>query len=94
MNRNCDRCIHHVGGACSKWKCQMETISEFENRVRNEEKKKTVETFLALIDDAIIARKAHSLKPTSSILDHVNDFDEVKREKLHEIANKILGGDS
>ena len=59
------------------------TITEVE--IRN----KVIDEFLNEIDKAIIKRKENTLRKGSTILDHVNDFDELKRETLHEIAEQM-----
>lgn len=33
MNKNCAKCVYHIGGACSKFKCEMTTLEEYRNKV-------------------------------------------------------------
>lgn len=36
MERNCQICIHHISGLCSKWDCEMQTLEEYRNRAIDE----------------------------------------------------------
>lgn len=36
MDRNCNKCIHHISGQCCKWDCEMETLDDFRNKVIDE----------------------------------------------------------
>ena len=87
-----DKEKHHCPRFCKVIKDSVEEIKENHyEEIRN----KAIDEFLQEIDKAIIDRKARSLKPNSVILDHVNDFDEVKRETLHKIAEQLkLSGNS
>lgn len=33
MDRSCNKCVYHIGGACSKYKCEMTTLEEYKNKV-------------------------------------------------------------
>ena len=28
MDRNCDKCIHHTTGSCSKWTCEFKSVAD------------------------------------------------------------------
>lgn len=34
--RNCQKCIHHISGSCSKWECEMQTLEDYRNKVIDE----------------------------------------------------------
>ena len=36
MERNCQICIHHISGLCSKWNCEMQTLEDYRNKVIDE----------------------------------------------------------
>lgn len=36
MSRDCNKCIHHISGSCSAWKCDMQTLEEYRNEVIDE----------------------------------------------------------
>lgn len=36
MERNCQKCIHHISGLCSKWDCEMTTLEDYRNKVIDE----------------------------------------------------------
>lgn len=36
MERNCQKCIHHISGLCSKWNCEMQTLEDYRNKVIDE----------------------------------------------------------
>ena len=31
--RNCQICIHHISGLCSKWDCEMQTLEDYRDKV-------------------------------------------------------------
>lgn len=36
MERNCQKCIHHISGLCCKWDCEMQTLEDYRNKVIDE----------------------------------------------------------
>lgn len=36
MERNCQKCIHHISGLCCKWDCEMTTLEDYRNKVIDE----------------------------------------------------------
>ena len=36
MERNCQICIHHISGLCSKWECEMQTLEDYRDKVIDE----------------------------------------------------------
>lgn len=34
--RNCQKCIHHISGLCSKWDCEMQTLEDYRDKVIDE----------------------------------------------------------
>lgn len=34
--RDCNKCIHHISGSCSAWKCDMQTLEDYRNKVIDE----------------------------------------------------------
>lgn len=32
MDRDCDKCVYHTSGSCSKWECDFTTISDIRNK--------------------------------------------------------------
>ena len=34
--RDCNKCIHHISGSCSAWKCEMQTLEDYRNKVIDE----------------------------------------------------------
>lgn len=36
MNRNCQKCIHHISGNCDAWGCEMQTLEDYRNKVIDE----------------------------------------------------------
>lgn len=36
MERNCQKCIHHISGLCSKWECEMTTLEDYRDKVIDE----------------------------------------------------------
>ena len=34
--RNCQACIHHISGLCSKWDCDMQTLEDYRDKVIDE----------------------------------------------------------
>lgn len=43
MERNCQRCIHHISGLCSKWDCEMQTLEDYKDKVIDELLEKQLE---------------------------------------------------
>ena len=41
--RNCQACIHHISGLCSKWDCEMQTLEEYKDKAIKEFAEKVVE---------------------------------------------------
>ncbi len=41
MDRECNKCIHHTGGSCSSFECNMQTLEERDKEVRG----KAIEEF-------------------------------------------------
>ena len=33
MERNCEKCIYHISGSCSKWDCEMTTLEDYRKKV-------------------------------------------------------------
>lgn len=36
MDRNCDDCIYHIGGECSKWECEFQTLADHDKQISDE----------------------------------------------------------
>ena len=36
MNRNCQKCIHHISGNCDVWDCEMQTLEDYRNKAIDE----------------------------------------------------------
>lgn len=36
MERDCKKCIHHIRGTCSAWKCNFETLEDYRAKVIDE----------------------------------------------------------
>lgn len=36
MSRDCNKCIHHISGSCSAWKCDMQTLEDYRNKAIDE----------------------------------------------------------
>ena len=36
MERNCQKCIHHISGLCCKWDCEMTTLEDYRSKILNE----------------------------------------------------------
>lgn len=51
MERNCQKCIHHISGACSKWECEMQTLEDYRNKVIDEFAERLYSKIIAEIDD-------------------------------------------
>ena len=34
--RDCNKCIHHISGSCSVWKCKMQTLEDYRNKAIDE----------------------------------------------------------
>lgn len=34
--RDCNKCIHHISGSCSAWKCEMQTLEDYRNEAIDE----------------------------------------------------------
>lgn len=43
--RNCQKCIHHISGLCSKWDCEMQTLEDYRNKAIDEFVKKICEKY-------------------------------------------------
>lgn len=33
MDRDCDKCVYHTSGSCSKWECDFTTISDIRHEM-------------------------------------------------------------
>ena len=33
MSRDCNKCIHHISGSCSVWKCDMQTLDDYKHKI-------------------------------------------------------------
>lgn len=59
MERNCQKCIHHISGLCSKWECEMTTLEDYRNKVIDEfaeklkKKYPLMENDLFLVNDVL-----------------------------------------
>lgn len=49
MDRECNKCIHHSGGSCSSFECNMQTLEEHDKEVRG----KAIEEFAKKANDRI-----------------------------------------
>ena len=36
MDRDCDKCVYHTSGSCSKWECDFTTVSDIRNKTLND----------------------------------------------------------
>lgn len=45
MDRNCNKCIHHTSGLCSKWDCEMTTLEDYRDKVIDEFAERIKELF-------------------------------------------------
>lgn len=36
MERNCEKCIYHISGSCSKWDCEMTTLEDYRKSIIDE----------------------------------------------------------
>ena len=43
MNRDCNKCIHHISGMCSKWECEMTTLEDYRNKAIDEFAEKLIQ---------------------------------------------------
>lgn len=33
MNRDCNKCIHHISGKCDAWECDMKTLEDYRDKI-------------------------------------------------------------
>lgn len=36
MNRDCNKCIHHISGKCDAWECDMKTLKDYRDKIIDE----------------------------------------------------------
>ena len=60
MDRDCDKCVYHTSGSCSKWECDFTTISDIRNRTIDEIAEKIGKIFK--MKECEIARIAEQMK--------------------------------
>lgn len=36
MERDCNKCVHHISGSCDAWECHMETLEDYRGKVIDE----------------------------------------------------------
>lgn len=36
IDRNCDKCVHHLSGYCDSWDCNMQTVDDVKKEAVNE----------------------------------------------------------
>lgn len=66
--RNCQKCIHHISGLCSKWDCEMTTLENYRDKVINE----FATTLIPRLTDAIYQKDVESM--TNLINDVVREL--------------------
>ena len=45
MNRDCNKCIHHISGKCDAWECDMKTLKDYRNVIIDEFAERIKELF-------------------------------------------------
>lgn len=55
--RNCQKCIHHISGLCSKWDCEMQTLEDYRDKVIDE----FTTTLIPRLTDAIYQKDMESM---------------------------------
>ena len=43
IDRNCEKCVHHMNGYCDSWDCNMQTVDDVKKEAVNEYIKAVVE---------------------------------------------------
>lgn len=75
MSRNCDICVYHLGGACSKYECEFQTLTDHDKQIRDE-----------TIANCIKALKQVCAKRPSIVM-FDSDIEEIEKE-LEQIKGK------
>ena len=47
--RNCDNCVYHLGGSCSRWKCEETSLEEYTKQIRE----KTINECLTIVTECV-----------------------------------------
>lgn len=79
MERNCQKCIHHISGSCCKWDCEMQTLEDYRNKVIDE----FAETLNKKISEFVLEHKDN--------LDFASGIS-VAWNMVDEIAEQMKGG--
>ena len=68
MDRDCDKCVYHTSGSCSKWECDFTTISDIRNRA--------IEEFSERLQENVDSFKAkiNGIEADVMTLDYFADF--------------------
>ena len=85
MDRDCNNCIHHTTGSCSKFNCDLVTVSDVWN--------KAIDDFAEKMNakcDGIIKEKWNSNVAPISWAEAYADF----KDDIDEIAEQLKAGDN
>ena len=52
IDRNCEKCVHHMNGYCDSWDCNMQTVDDVKREAVNEYIKAVVKELEQLADDS------------------------------------------
>lgn len=55
--RDCEKCIHHISGECSKWYCEMQTLEDYRDKVIDD----FTNTLIPRLTDAIYQKDVESM---------------------------------
>lgn len=78
MERNCQKCIHHISGSCCKWNCEMQTLEDYRNKV---------------IDEFADRLKSESYNGYATLEDYCEDtIESVAVEDIVRIAEQMKAG--
>lgn len=76
MERDCNKCVHHISGSCDAWECHMETLEDYRGKVIDE-------TCLKIFNHLLIEIEWNRVL--------VEDWDALA-EDFKDIAERLKGG--
>lgn len=88
MERNCQKCIHHISGLCSKWECAMQTLEDYRDKVIDE----FVEKLSLEVSESIIWDMLATMSKNSSLSDTSDEIVDYVIDTSKKIADQMKAG--
>lgn len=94
MNRDCNKCIHHISGKCDAWVCDMKTLKDYKNGIIDEFKERLKKKILEEIDDVSESQRNYEVGSEMSITcSHImGSLRDVHHRIIDEIVEQMKGG--